>query len=74
MNVGGGDEQLDRALLQLVRVDAGRQNIAKGIETRRIEVIGREQPRRHVEGEERGRHIHGPPPQEHIERRALERA
>ncbi len=60
--------------LKLVGVDRGRQDIAKRIEPRRVEIVGREQPRRHVEGEEGGRHIHGPSPHQHVERRTLERA
>ena len=73
-HVGRGHEQLDRPLGQMREIDGFGEDGAQGIGPARVQVVGREQPCDHVHGQERGRVVQGPAPEQHIERAAPEGA
>ena len=62
------------ALRQLREVDALGQHLAQRVEPARVEVVGREQARGQVHGDEHGRVVKRPAAEQHVERPALERA
>jgi hypothetical protein len=73
-NVGGGDEELDRRARKPLEIDAMGENVAQWIGAHRVEIIGRENPRHEIHGDEGGRIIERPAAKNHIERRTLEGA
>ena len=74
VDVGGGDEQLDRRLADAVEIDELLQNLAERVLAAGIEIVGRVEPGHHVQGDEERRVVERPAAEEDIERTALERA
>ena len=62
------------AAASCVEVDALGEDVAQRIGAARIEVVGREQPRHQVHGDEDRRVVERPAAEQHVERAALERA
>ena len=74
VNVGRGDEQLDRRPRQPLEIDALIENGGQRIDAARIEIVGREHPRYEIERDEDRRVIERPAAEHAVDRRALQRA
>ena len=73
-HVGRGDEQLDRAPRQALEIDRAGEDVAERVGSERVEIVGREQPRHHVHGDEGRRLVERPAAEQDVERAAPERA
>ena len=74
VHIGGGDEQLHLRFGDTIEVDAVGKDVAQRIGAMRIEIVGREDARHQIEGDEHRRSVERPAAEHHVERRAAEGA
>ncbi len=74
VDIGRGDEELDRGLAEMSEIDALLEQVADRVVAERIEAVGRNHPRHQVHRQIGRRGVEAPAVHQPVERRALERA
>ena len=70
LDIGGGDEDLDRRFAQTTEVDASSQDVTQGIQRGHTEVVRREQARGQIHCDEHRRIVECPVAEHYVERPA----